>query len=397
VQRRFEERLDKRLDALDDRLGRQLRELDASIRRAVDAVLGQRLNAFCKDQSVEHGSLEGSLRDVAAVVRRLEVKLDRHLAAPASSPKGRSGSGANGGQRERAASTMQRSALGTSCEAPGFRWGEEEGWGQGDDEGRRHSDWSDSGVRMSSSQRSRPLVNRERVKTESNSGFLLQGRERSRSFSDMIERVCGPRTEDWNPGRASDRGNGRGARSDIGLERQAKPGRLTAAEWQHPFDFEGHKASVKRLVEEPERSQDISTETPHWHETDGKAAVGEVGGKSQERSELEAAQQSVGSSKSVVPVLNVADGHVEIGLEAKLNALSDSLGKKLERIAYAVGIRNLNSVDRSAEDSEDRKRLMEKLKSAFDADRRRLSTGPTNEKDRWRGYTRDCISTVRAS
>ena len=75
-------------------------------------------------------------------------------------------------------------------------------------------------------------------------------------------------------------------------------------------------------------------------------------------------QQETGRLETVK---STADSDVD----RKLDALSESMGRKLERIAYALGIRNLNVVDNSADDAEDRKRLMDKLKTAFDHDRQR--------------------------
>jgi hypothetical protein len=49
-QRGFEERVERRLGELDARLGRQLGELDTFLRRAVEALLGQRLDAIRHDQ-----------------------------------------------------------------------------------------------------------------------------------------------------------------------------------------------------------------------------------------------------------------------------------------------------------------------------------------------------------
>ncbi len=72
-----------------------------------------------------------------------------------------------------------------------------------------------------------------------------------------------------------------------------------------------------------------------------------------------------------------------LDVDRKLDALSESIGRKLERIAYALGIRNLNVVDNSADDAEDRKRLMEKLKSAFDNDRMKRFREAGTEKEKW--------------
>jgi hypothetical protein len=69
--------------------------------------------------------------------------------------------------------------------------------------------------------------------------------------------------------------------------------------------------------------------------------------------------------------------------ERKLEALNESIAKKLERIAYALGIRNLNVVDNSADDAEDRKRLMEKLKTAFDNDKRNILCKPETDLAKW--------------
>jgi hypothetical protein len=68
--------------------------------------------------------------------------------------------------------------------------------------------------------------------------------------------------------------------------------------------------------------------------------------------------------------------------DRKLEGLSESIGKKLERIAYALGIRNLNVVDNSADDAEDRKRLIEKLKSAFESSRQKKFS----DKEKWLDY-----------
>jgi hypothetical protein len=76
-----------------------------------------------------------------------------------------------------------------------------------------------------------------------------------------------------------------------------------------------------------------------------------------------------GMSSQVAPE-QVHTSQKLVEVDKKVDALSDSLSKKLERIAYALGIRNLNVVDKSGDDSEDRKRLKEKLKAAFDIDRR---------------------------
>jgi hypothetical protein len=75
-----------------------------------------------------------------------------------------------------------------------------------------------------------------------------------------------------------------------------------------------------------------------------------------------------------------------VDVDKKLEALSESLGKKLERIAYALGIRNLNVVDNSADDAEDRKRLMEKLKFAFDNDRRKRLSKSKSDGEKWLNY-----------
>jgi hypothetical protein len=72
-----------------------------------------------------------------------------------------------------------------------------------------------------------------------------------------------------------------------------------------------------------------------------------------------------------------------LDVDRKLDALSDSLGKKLERIAYVLGIRNLNVVDNSADDAEDRKRLMEKLKFAFESDRQKKLSKLESDGEQW--------------
>ncbi len=72
--------------------------------------------------------------------------------------------------------------------------------------------------------------------------------------------------------------------------------------------------------------------------------------------------------------------------DKKLEVLSESISKKLERIAYALGIRNLNVVDNSADDAEDRKRLMEKLKIAFDSDRRKKLIKKDSDREIWLEY-----------
>ena len=73
-------------------------------------------------------------------------------------------------------------------------------------------------------------------------------------------------------------------------------------------------------------------------------------------------------------------------VETKLDMYSESMSKKLERIAFRMGIRNLNVVDNSASDAEDRKRLMEKLKSAFDTDRRYRIGRVASEQAMWLEY-----------
>jgi hypothetical protein len=73
-------------------------------------------------------------------------------------------------------------------------------------------------------------------------------------------------------------------------------------------------------------------------------------------------------------------------VDRKLDALSESMSRKLERIAYALGVRNLNVADNSGDDAEDRKRLMEKLKSAFDGDRRMRFGKAGTERERWLEY-----------
>jgi hypothetical protein len=72
-----------------------------------------------------------------------------------------------------------------------------------------------------------------------------------------------------------------------------------------------------------------------------------------------------------------------LDVDRKLDALSESLGKKLERIAYVLGIRNLNVVDNSADDAEDRKRLMEKLKFAFESDRQKKLSKLESDGEKW--------------
>jgi hypothetical protein len=75
-----------------------------------------------------------------------------------------------------------------------------------------------------------------------------------------------------------------------------------------------------------------------------------------------------------------------LDVDRKLETLSESIGKKLERIAYALGIRNLNVVDNSADDAEDRKRLMEKLKFAFESSRQKKLSKLESDRDRWLDY-----------
>ena len=73
-------------------------------------------------------------------------------------------------------------------------------------------------------------------------------------------------------------------------------------------------------------------------------------------------------------------------VERKLDGLAESMSRKLERIALALGVRNLNAVDNGGDDAEDRKRLMEKLKSAFDNDRRSRLGATGTERERWLEY-----------
>ena len=93
-QRVFEERLERQLAALDARLARRLGELDASIRQAVDALLGQRFGALREAQEASHGRLETDLRDVATAVGKLGSALDS-LSAGALRPLQRERPGAS--------------------------------------------------------------------------------------------------------------------------------------------------------------------------------------------------------------------------------------------------------------------------------------------------------------
>jgi hypothetical protein len=106
---------------------------------------------------------------------------------------------------------------------------------------------------------------------------------------------------------------------------------------------------------------------------------------------LGAEEREDSSAERRRPAMDRDEGQEELGVDVqttdrKLDALSESLSKKLERIAYSLGIRNLNLVDNSADDAEDRKRLMEKLKSAFDNDRRRRIVMQGNDRDKSLDY-----------
>jgi hypothetical protein len=394
TQRSFEERLERHLDALDARLEQQLGELDvrlvqqlggfdASIRRAIDAVLGHRLTAIRRDQTAEHDSLEGGLRDVAAGVRRLESKLDRFSAAAAAPPLGERSDWGNGGQRRaRTEPSMQRSAS----------------W-SGD-----HSDWRGG----AKDRRQGEVEDQRHSNREGDARVRLAERKTSRSLLDVIERVCegdgpaidtmrerlrlpnpGQRLESWNLGSASDRRSSRAARSDARpiSERQAKPWRAAAVcgGWQSPIeDREERLGRLAASAPDPHLSmnQPLDSESQG---TDGDEAHGagqEGGCKGRQSRATDAALQLVGTSNNLFKAESISGAAA--GVEVRLDALTDWLGKRLERIAYALGIRNLNTVDNSADDGEDRKRLMEKLKSAFDADRRRRLSAPATNRDRYR-------------
>jgi hypothetical protein len=102
----------------EDRLGQQLGDLDASIRRNFDTLLAQHLGAAAASirqaHAGAHERLEGGLLDLAGMVRRLEARLDRLAEAapprrpPESAPQRPSAKGAQPAPLGRGARQQQR-------------------------------------------------------------------------------------------------------------------------------------------------------------------------------------------------------------------------------------------------------------------------------------------------
>ena len=125
-------------------------------------------------------------------------------------------------------------------------------------------------------------------------------------------------------------------------------------------------------------------------ETDGelqlKGASQQIRTEESKRNGVFDTEQPIGTSVHVSDIPDVKHSlHKLVEVDRKVDVLSDSLSKKLERIAYALGIRNLNVVDNGGDDAEDRKRLKEKLKAAYDIDRRSKRV-ITSGKEKWLDY-----------
>jgi hypothetical protein len=306
VQRHFE-----------DRLAQQLGDMDVSIRRNFDKVLGHHLGPIRRAHADAQERLEGDMLDIVVVVRRLEEKLDRIAESV----------------------RWAEQQWGPECSSAPQRWnGSHPGT-----ERQRQSAGGESGKRGGEE---------NYAHTEARGG-----RGDPRTLMDVIDKVCAS--------------NGRGG----ALVRQRMPPPATTADTA---------ITIATTVPHQIRGGDACADPSPASEQQAASVAVSAGLR-----EPEAQRESLAELHR--PVVAREEGRMEHGADwqstnKKVEALSDSISKKLERIAYALGIRNLNVVDNSADDSEDRKRLMEKLKSAFDNDRRRRSVEEGTDRDKWLDY-----------
>jgi hypothetical protein len=385
VQRDFEERL-----------GQQLADLDASIRHNFDKLLAQHLGmtaaSICHAHIDAQVRLEGGLLDLAGVVRRLEAKLDR-LAEAA---------------QHRPSESMPQQECKVSA-------------GGGSQVPVEKSEWGNEESGMMVEIQHRPDTGSVNC---CYSGQESGAREAStRSLFDIIDRVCA--------------GELPAAASCSGRKSQATPvlHQMCRGVWPESDPIPAQRRARERRLREiaPKQASLIAS---HSHVPKNSSAHSD-GGTTQEPSEgmneslkqakselskkildrgkvlgerkfeMGGIQNSLGDkdgpnktqilgdlepemSLEVYPLLEEVDRAKQTGevaaVDKKLDSLSESMSRKLERIAYALGIRNLNVMDNSADDAEDRRRLMEKLKSAFDNDRLRRFREAVSERQRFLEY-----------
>ena len=355
--------------------------MDASIRRNFDKLLAQHLGeaaaSICHAHADAHARLEGGLLDLAGIVRRLEAKLDRLAGAAqhrplASTLQCRPEAGAQGDEgvlqqrwvgSESAGTVDERDAVGRSQRHPNTKSVSDSYSRQG----------SGGQVARDSSLSKRSLIDiidkvcaGELPTADSGSGSRLQPAQIASRFSSTWP--------DSDPGpeqrRASERHTIQVAKEESltfyhtegshggpmpkgseGRERRHLRGKLEISSKIH---------ELENLEISPEQQRDMT-------EVQREDRV----------LETQKLQEEEGRRETTIAALD---------MDRKLDLLSESMGRKLERIAYALGIRNLNVVDNSADDAEDRKRLMEKLKTAFDNDRQKRFGKTGTERERWLEY-----------
>ena len=350
------------------RLKQQLVDLDSSIRRNFDKLLAQHLGAavdsICHAHTDAHGRLEGGLLDLAGIALRLEAKLDRLAeSVQHSSPE-------NASEQVRSGRKVQ------------------------------HQHWMDTKESSQVRNRSTELI---RDGTES-AGHGAKGGS-TRSLLEVIERVCAskPPIADTYAGRR------------IHLMPSAKGQTFvnTALVQQRAQERPSmtHEIQVARRDSSDQYGEVCSlaplADSQGWEglaiKSDLDSEQAEIIGEEQDigTAEISLPQEEQDSEMQVPAEREIASlkNHStqeqgdsrgttkQIGdVDRKLDALSESLGRKLERIAYTLGIRNLNVVDNSADDAEDRRRLMEKLKTAFDNDRLKRFGKTGTGQGRWLEY-----------
>jgi hypothetical protein len=350
-------------------------------------------------QADAHDRLEGGLLDLAGVVRRLEVKLDRLAEAAAA--------------QYRPPDSALRRRSGASAHPRRRRLGgcvQQQGWSHTGNEGMHCSDSCEEEIMLYQTQ-SLPTTNSASCKSGQESEGRGTGEATStRSLFDVIDKVC-------SVALPPARGLSQRTRSTNGISAQPK-----APSRGKPVEMQSRKKGSPALALPKEGGPALALSYPRQG-TRGRlpppeveAINGRVSSRQQGTTELSPyvnghseleishglTQDNAGSGSTTIQVeseselkndeheVQVEEGRLENAIstdvERKLDSLSESMSRKLERIAYALGIRNLNVVDNSGDDAEDRKRLMEKLKSAFDNDRLRRFREAGSEREQWLEY-----------
>jgi hypothetical protein len=364
----------------EERLRQQLVDLDASIGRNFDKLLAQHLDlaaaSIRRSNADAQERLEGGLLDLAGVVLRLEAKLDSLAGV------------AHHGPPESMLQQRWKVSAGMGSPVPV----EKCAWGNEHDgmlfKIKRHSDTErissshpgqklgENGARQASTRSLIDIIDKvcagELPATATGSGTLRKSHP-----TPVLHQIC------CRPDSFPTPAKQRAEENTLKIKR-SKEASLTL------YKMQRHMAEVGK-TQEPIKGKDGTLKqgkSEFSQELRGLGALDlsldqkEGGNKIQHPVELE-----MSSEADPLPKEDMLDtAKLTWDVDRKLDALSESMSRKLERIAYALGIRNLNVVDNSADDAEDRKRLMEKLKSAFDHDRLKRFRNAGTERERWLEY-----------